>query len=95
MNEAMAASTTKAMRSTQCATTPSLHALHNTPMKLLFVRVAKVALYQVSLMRTGRDGNGAASPSDRTLGSPGMGSGLRDLVLVGTQVQETSETVQV
>ena len=36
----MAASTTRAMSSTQCATTPSLHALHNTPMKLLFVRVA-------------------------------------------------------
>ena len=40
MNEEMAASTSKAMSSTQCATTPSLHALHNTPMKLLFVRVA-------------------------------------------------------
>src|SRR4051794_40275718 len=36
----MAASTSRAMSSTQCATTPSLHALHNTPMKLLFVRVA-------------------------------------------------------
>src|SRR4051812_4390891 len=36
----MAASTCRAMSSTQCATTPSLHALHNTPMKLLFVRVA-------------------------------------------------------
>ena len=40
MNEEMAASTSKAMSSTQCATTPSPHALHNTPMKLLFVRVA-------------------------------------------------------
>ena len=40
MNEEMAASTSRAMSSTQCATTPSLHALHNTPMKLLFVRVA-------------------------------------------------------
>src|SRR3954471_16913997 len=38
----MAASTSRAMSSTQCATTPSLHALHNTPMKLLFVRVALV-----------------------------------------------------
>ena len=38
----MAASTSKAMSSTQCATTPSLHALHNTPLKLLFVRVALV-----------------------------------------------------
>src|SRR5215218_3458778 len=36
----MAASTSRAMSSIQCATTPSLHALHNTPMKLLFVRVA-------------------------------------------------------
>src|SRR5215207_2224282 len=40
----MAASTSRAMSSTQCATTPSLHALHNTPMKLLFVRVALVPL---------------------------------------------------
>src|SRR5215203_60130 len=40
VNEEMAASTSRAMSSTQCATTPSLHALHNTPMKLLFVRVA-------------------------------------------------------
>ena len=40
MNEEMAASTSRAMSSTQCATTPSLHTLHNTPMKLLFVRVA-------------------------------------------------------
>src|SRR4051812_19716190 len=39
----MAASTSRAMSSTQCATTPSLHALHNTPMKLLFVRVALAA----------------------------------------------------
>src|SRR5215204_6216688 len=38
----MAASTSRAMSSTQCATTPSLHALRNTPMKLLFVRVALV-----------------------------------------------------
>src|SRR5215207_691065 len=36
----MAASTSRAMSSIQCATTPSLHALHNTPMKLLFVRIA-------------------------------------------------------
>src|SRR3954454_12703472 len=40
VNEEMAASTSRAMSSTQCATTPSLHAPHNTPMKLLFVRVA-------------------------------------------------------
>jgi len=40
------------------------------------------AHYQVSLMRTGRDRDCAATSSDRTLGSPGMGSGLRDLVLV-------------
>src|SRR3954466_14533344 len=38
-------------------------------------------LYQVSLMRTCRDGDDAATPSDRALGSPGMGPGLRDLVL--------------
>jgi hypothetical protein len=44
VNEEMAASTSTAMSSTQCATTPSLHALHNTPMKLLFVRVALVRL---------------------------------------------------
>jgi hypothetical protein len=42
VNEEMAASTSRVMSSTQCATTPSLHALRNTPMKLLFVRVALV-----------------------------------------------------
>src|SRR5215211_2764775 len=42
VNEEMAASTSRTMSSTQCATTPSLHALRNTPMKLLFVRVALV-----------------------------------------------------
>src|SRR3954452_20643035 len=31
----MAASTSRAMSSTQCATTPSLHALHNTPHEAL------------------------------------------------------------
>src|SRR5215213_1706235 len=55
----MAASTSRAMSSTQCATTPSLHALHNAPMKLLFVRVALVsgaqhlsfrALFAISLV---------------------------------------------
>src|SRR3954464_7436935 len=54
----MAASTSKAMSSTQCATTPSLHAPHNTPMKLLFVRIALGASdrirHQKSLVRGDR-----------------------------------------
>ena len=50
----MAASTSRAMSSTQCATTPSLHALHNTPMKLLFVRVAQPALSSSSTMMRSR-----------------------------------------
>ena len=38
-------------------------------------------LYQVSLTRTCRGEDGAATPSDKRLGSRGMGSGFRDLVL--------------
>src|SRR4051812_22004935 len=36
--------------------------------------------YQVSLTRTCRGEDGAATPSDKRLGSRGMGSGFRDLV---------------
>src|SRR5690348_14122317 len=87
----MAASTTRAMRSTQCATTPSLHALHNTPMKLLFVRVA---LYQVSMTGTCRNEEGPAVPSWRTPGSPPMGSPHRDLVVRRETGQESSVRVR-
>src|SRR4051812_34275447 len=38
-------------------------------------------LYQVSLMRTCRDKDGTVLPSDKTLGSLRMGSGLRDVGL--------------
>src|SRR4051812_17872796 len=51
----MAASASRAMSSTQCATTPSLHALHNTPMKLLFVRVALVQLQRSEERRVGKE----------------------------------------
>src|SRR5215213_5885823 len=45
------------------------------------VRLRSVGnLYQVALMRTCRDKDGTVPPSDKTLGSLRMGSGLRDVV---------------
>ena len=66
---------------------------------MLFIRLIRrllvvwreAGLYQVSLTRTCRGEDGAATPSDKRLGSRGMGSGFRDLVLAQMASEEPNQ----